>query len=97
MRTTIKALRAFGLVAGAATLAIPGAGAAKAQGFHIDAPNVHVRVGHPHHWYYRHRGYGAYAADPGHPYGYNYDYGDWRCGVPNYTVQGGVCKPYRGY
>jgi len=57
MRTTIKALRAFGLVAGAATLAIPGAGAARAQGFHIVAPNVHVRVGHPHHWYYRHRGY----------------------------------------
>ena len=67
MRTTIKALLAFGLVAGAATLAIPGAGAARAQGFHIVAPNVHVRVGHPHHWYYRQRGYGAYAADPGHP------------------------------
>ena len=57
MRTTIKALRAFGLVAGAATHATPGAGAARAQGFYIDAPNVHVRVGHPHHWYYRHRGY----------------------------------------
>jgi hypothetical protein len=58
MRTAIKALLALGLVAGAATLAIPDAGAAKAQGFYIDAPNVHVRVGHPHHWYYRHRGMG---------------------------------------
>ena len=39
-------------------------------------------------------GYGGY--DRGHPYGYNYDYGDPRCGEPNYTIQNGVCKPYTG-
>jgi hypothetical protein len=39
-------------------------------------------------------GYGGY--DPGHPYGYNYDYGDPRCGAPNFTIQNGVCKPYTG-
>ena len=41
------------------------------------------------------RGRAAYA-DPGHPYGYNYNYGDPRCGRQNYTVQDGVCKPYIG-
>jgi len=46
--------------------------------------------------YYRERPRPRYA-DPGHPYGYNYNYGDPRCGRPNYTIQDGVCKPYRGY
>ncbi len=41
------------------------------------------------------RGRAAYA-DPGHPYGYNYNYGDPRCGRPNFTIQDGVCKPYIG-
>ena len=36
-------------------------------------------------------------ADPGHPYGYRFDYGDPRCGRPNFTIQDGVCKPYRGH
>ena len=52
--------------------------------------------------YYREREYyrDAYRpryADPGHPYGYNYNYGDPRCGRPNFTIQDGVCKPYRGH
>jgi hypothetical protein len=34
--------------------------------------------------------------NPGHPYGYRHDYGDPRCGRPNYTIQDGVCKPYTG-
>jgi hypothetical protein len=34
--------------------------------------------------------------DRGHPYSYNYDYGDPRCGRPNFTIQDGVCKPYTG-
>jgi hypothetical protein len=41
--------------------------------------------------------YGGPAyADPGHPYGYNHNYGDPRCGRPNFTIQDGVCKPYTG-
>jgi hypothetical protein len=44
--------------------------------------------------YYR-RGRAAYA-DEGHPYGYNHNYGDPRCGRPNFTIQDGVCKPYTG-
>ena len=39
---------------------------------------------------------GPRYADPGHPYGYRYNYGDPRCGRPNYTIQDGVCKPYAG-
>ena len=45
--------------------------------------------------YYREQ-YRPRYADPGHPYGYNYNYGDPRCGRPNYTIQDGVCKPYTG-
>jgi hypothetical protein len=99
MRTITQGLLAIGIISGAATLGMAGAGPAKAQGFYIDAPGVHVGVGERHHHrYYRryHRGYGAYAADRGHPYGYNYDYGNPRCGVPNYTIQDGVCRPYLG-
>jgi hypothetical protein len=44
--------------------------------------------------YYRERP--EYYGDRGHPYGYNYNYGDARCGRPNYTIQDGVCKPYTG-
>ena len=46
--------------------------------------------------YYRERYRGGGYADPAHPYGYNHNYGDPRCGRPNYTIQGGVCKPYIG-
>ena len=57
------------------------------------------RDGRPGVYIYRERpryrgGYDVY--DRGHPYGYNYDYGDPRCGQPNYTIQDGVCKPYTG-
>ncbi len=46
-------------------------------------------------FYYRERYRGGYG-DWSHPYGYNYNYGDPRCGRPNYTIQDGVCKPYTG-
>ncbi len=99
MRIITKTMLAFGLAAGATALALPTPNSAKAQGFYIDAPGIHVGVGHRHRHYYRgyYPGYGAYAADPGHPYGYYHNYGDPRCGIPNYTIQGGVCRPYRGY
>jgi hypothetical protein len=99
MRTISKALLVLTVVSGGAALTLSSSTPAKAQGFYIDAPGFHVGVGERHHYrYYRHyrRGYGAYAADPGHPYGYNYDYGDPRCGRPNFTIHDGVCKPYTG-
>ncbi len=46
-------------------------------------------------FYYR-EGYRGGYGDRGHPYGYNHNYGDPRCGRPNYTIQDGVCKPYTG-
>jgi hypothetical protein len=99
MHVVTKTLLVCGLITGAAAFN-PVGGSAQAQGFYIDAPGVHVGVGERHRYqryYYRHRGYRAYGYDPGHPYGYNYDYGDPRCGRPNYTIQDGVCKPYRGH
>jgi hypothetical protein len=97
MRSSMKALLALGLVVGAASFTIPTADMAMAQGYY-GPPTVYVGPGGWHRREHRrwHRGYGAFAADPGHPYGYNYDYGDPRCGIPNYTIQGGVCKPYTG-
>ena len=99
MHTLSKGLLVVGLGTAVVAFGAP-VPSAKAQGFYVDAPGVHVGVGERHHHrYYRRNygGYGAYAADPGHPYGYYHDYGDPRCGVPNYTIQDGVCKPYRGF
>ena len=97
MRTITKTLLAFGLVAGAATLAMPGAETAKAQGVYFDAPGIHVGVGERrHHRHYRryYRGYDTYGYAP-RPYYYRNQGGN--CPNPRWTVQDGVCKPYRGY
>lgn len=63
---------------------------AKAQGFSINAPGIHVWVGG-----HRHRGY--YPPPAG--YGY-YDYSGncypGGCCPAHYTIQGGLCKPSRG-
>ncbi|HUC51688.1 MAG TPA: hypothetical protein VMA30_20070 [Xanthobacteraceae bacterium] len=56
-----------------------------ANAFTIDVPGVHVHVGpHRHYWGPRH-----YRYAPGY-----YDYAPCPRG---FTVQDGVCKPYRGY
>ena len=57
----------------------------KADGFYFSAPGIHIGVGgHRHYWGPR---YYDYAPD----YSYGYD-----C-PPGYTVQDGLCRPYRGY
>jgi hypothetical protein len=63
------------------TTAIGTAAAVQAQAFYLDAPGVHVGFGDR----YYHRRY------------YNYDGGwrTWNGCAPGWTVQGGVCKPYR--
>jgi hypothetical protein len=52
-----------------------------AQGIYLNAPGVHIGVGRPYH-------HGRY-----------YDYygggGTWNGCPPDWTIQGGVCKPYR--
>lgn len=102
MRTaTSKFVLALGVVSAIAAFDVS-AGTAHAQGFYIDAPGIHVGVGHRHYHRYYRPGYEAYGYEPGY-YGYGYRY---RAG-PNcyaggccprgYTIQDGVCKPYRGY
>ena len=51
----------------------------QAQSFYVDAPGVHIGVG----------GY------PYHRHYYNYGGGTWNGCPPDWTIQGGVCKPYR--
>jgi hypothetical protein len=63
------------------TVAVGASTTGRAQGVYFDAPGLHVGVGNP----YYHRRY------------YNYYGGGrtWNGCPPDWTVQGGVCKPYR--
>jgi hypothetical protein len=72
-------------------MAVGGALPARADGFYFNAPGIHIGVGAPHRHYWGPRYY-DYA--PG-PVGGGWDTING-C-PPNYTVQDGVCKPYRGY
>ena len=56
--------------------------AVPAGAFYIDGPGFHVWVGHHHPRYYDY--YGGGGSDT------------WNGCPPNWTIQGGVCKPYRG-
>jgi hypothetical protein len=52
-----------------------------AQGIYLNAPGVHIGVGRPYHH--------------GHYYDYYGGGGTWNGCPPDWTIQGGVCKPYR--
>jgi hypothetical protein len=90
MRTVIKAALALGFVG---AMAISASAPSRAQGAYVSGPGVDVRVGDSD-WRYRHR-YRHY-----HRYGGDYAYAPGHrrhmCRY-GYTVQDGVCKPYRGY
>ena len=90
-RTVTKAVLALGFVGAMSASAFE---PAKAQGVYYSGPGVNVQVGDPD-WRYRHhrryyRDYDrSYAYAPGPRY---------RHGCPRgFSVQDGVCKPYRGY
>jgi hypothetical protein len=97
MRTITTAFLAAG-VAAALTAGVPVA--AKAQGTSRGL-RVEVRYNHHHHYrhHYRHHArrhyWGPRFFVPG-PYAYA-PYRTWNGCPPYYTVQDGVCKPYRGY
>src|SRR5579863_5040203 len=86
MRTMTKAVLALGFVG---AMAIGTTASVEAQGIYLNVPGVHIGVGGP--GYRRHYRDAPryYDQAPGYGYGSN-------C-PPNYTVQDGVCKPYRGY
>jgi hypothetical protein len=92
MRTIVKAALGLGFVGAMAASAFA---PAQAQGVYFSGPGVAVQVGDPEWRYRHHRGYyrdydGPYAYAPGPRYRVR--------GCPwGYSVQDGVCKPYRGY
>jgi hypothetical protein len=89
MRTLAKAVLALGFVG---AMAVGGALPASADGFYFNAPGIHIGVGGPYHRHYGGPRYYDYA--PG-PAGGGWD--TFNGCPPNYTVQDGVCKPYRGF
>jgi hypothetical protein len=87
-----KGIAKAALVLGfAGAMAIIDVAPAAAQ-INIDVPGLHVHVGRHHRHYY---------APPPAPYygygGYGGGYNTWNGCPPYYTIQDGVCKPYRGY
>jgi hypothetical protein len=82
MRTLAKTALAISFVAALTVGSVVPAGA-----FYINGPGFHVRVGHHHPRYY------DYSPGPVYGGGYN----TWNGCPPYYTIQDGVCKPYRGY
>ena len=94
MRSTTKVMLALGLAIGVAGVAPIGTPSPSlAQSFYYSDSGVRVYVGprYRHHRYYRHRYYDDYAYYP------RSRYRTWNGCPPRYTVQDGVCKPYRGY
>jgi hypothetical protein len=91
MRTITKAALVLGFVGAMSASAFE---RAQAQGVYYSGPGINVQVGEPDWRYREHRRYyrnydGPYAYAPAPRY---------RRGCPwGFSVQDGVCKPYRGY
>jgi hypothetical protein len=97
MRTITQTMLALGFV-GAMAIGTPVS--TNAQIIQFGGPGVGIEIitrpdHHRHPRYNRHYG--------GQPYAYQYSrgyggrYNTWNHCPPNYTIQDGVCKPYRGY
>jgi hypothetical protein len=96
MRTITASLLALGFVG---AMALGAASPTKAQGVYFSGPGVEVQVGNPY-WYRRHHRrhhYRHYRYYGGGPYAYAPRYRTWNGCPYGYTIQDGVCKPYRGY
>jgi hypothetical protein len=97
MKTITQALLALSFVG---TLAIGTPISAKAQEIIFSGPGVGIEItNRPYNQ--RHSRYNRYY--DGQPYSHQYYRGSngrlatWNGCRPNYTIQDGVCKPYRGY
>lgn len=93
MRNLAKIALAFTF---AGAMALGTTAPVKAQGFYFNAPGIHIGVGDP--WYH-HRHYWSgpryYDYYPGYAGGGGWE--TWNGCPPQYTIQDGVCMPYRGY
>jgi len=85
MRNAVVGLSFIGAIA------LTGPAPAVARGFYFNAPGVHVRVGGPYRDYWGPRYYDYYPGAAGG------GFETWNGCPPGYTIQGGACKPYRGY
>jgi len=99
MRVITTAMIALGF---AGAIAVSNPTQTKAQGVTIYGPGVEVDIGQRRYPYRRHyndgyrynNGYDAYGYYRG-PYQRRWN--TWNGCPPNYTIQDGACKPYRGY
>ena len=73
----------------AGTMSLIAIAPATAQ-ININVPGLHVHVGRHHRHYYP-------PPAPYYGYGGGGGYNTWNGCPPNFTIQDGVCKPYRGY
>jgi len=86
MRTLAKIALVLGFIGPMAMGGLAIGGAVPAAAFYINGPGFHVWIGHRHPRYYNY-----YRGPVGG--GWN----TWNGCPPYYTIQDGVCKPYRGY
>jgi hypothetical protein len=63
----------------------------------IDVPGLHVHVGRHHHRYYPQPAPAPYYGGGYYNGGGYYGGGTFNGCPPRYTIQDGICKPYRGY
>jgi hypothetical protein len=71
-----------------------------AQGVSISpAPGIHIGIGHHpvHHHHHHYYGGGGHYYGDGHYYGGGRRHNTYNGCRPGWTIQGGVCKPYRGH
>ncbi len=93
MRTIAKAFLVLGFIG---AMALGTTAPVNAQGIYLNGPGFSVGVGNPG-YYHQYQGPRYYDYSPGYQ-GYAGG-GGWDTGngcPPGFTVQGGVCKPYRG-
>jgi len=98
MRTITLALLALGF---AGAMAVSAPVTAKAQGIYFSGPGVGGVEIITRPYNHRHARYNRYYDNQPYAYeyarGYNGRYSSWNGCPPRYTIQDGVCKPYRGY